>query len=571
MALRGMMSTEVKTSLSSQNITNADKAGYTRKELAVSYITTTTGSTPVSGVVVGSSSKFLVKALVNDISSYQAKEVISTSLDYYAIQLGNTDGSNTLSSYMDGLYSALQYLATNPETNANKAEVVETASSLTSSLRDLSSNIQKLRLDAEQKIASSVDNINSILDRIDILNEQISSSPGNDASLAEYEDQRAQELQNLASEMDIQYFYTSDNRLQVYTDSGNALLLSDPHHINYTVTNVVNGSTLYPGGFSPLSLDGVDITSSISGGKIAGYIELRDVTYVNEQQKLNEFASVLQDQVNTLLNTGASIPPRSLMEGSLQGLTGPTGFSATGSIRVAVTDATGIVQAYSDINLAAMTTVNDVITALNGVAGITASLNASGELSIAVAPTTNGVVINPMTSAVTSSTGESFSQYFGLNDIFVGTSAENMDISDILRGNPEYLSTSVLSSSATLAVGDRGVSRGDGSVADQIADMLNANVSFAAAGDFAAQSNTLQRYAQAFMSAAATKAQLSKAETDTVYQVYKAGNEALTSMAGVNVDEETAKLLMYQNQYEAGAKVVSTIQEMLQTLIDSIR
>lgn len=571
MALRGMMSTELKTNLSSQNITNADKAGYSRKSLDVQYITTSAGSTPVSGIVVGSNNKFYVSALIDDISAYSTRNVISSSLDFYTTQLGNTDGSNTLSSYLDDLYATMQYLATNPETAANKSEVIQTASNLANTMRDMSNSIQELRLQNEQMIANSVDSINAILDRIDVLNEKVTSGANNDASLAEYEDQRAIELQNLAAELDIQYFYTSDNRVQIYTGGGAALLLTDPHHLSYTVTNVVTGSTSYPADFSPIDLDGVDITTSISGGNLAGFIELRDSIYVDEQEKLDELANVLKTEVNTLLNTGASVPPRSLMEGSLQGLTGPTGFSATGSIRVAITDSEGIVQDYADISLVGMTDINDVLTAINGIAGLTASLNADGELSISVTPSTNGVVINPLDSAVTSSTGESFSQYFGLNDLFTGTTAENISVSDDLLLNPEYLSISVLSSSATLAIGDRGVARGDGSVADQISNMLNSNVSFNAAGDFTAQSNTLLRYAQAFMSSAANQADLAQKEADTTYLTFKASSDLMSSTSGVNIDEETAKLLIYQNQYQAGAQVVSTIQEMLQTLIDAIR
>ncbi len=571
MALRGMMATEVKTSLSSQNISNADKAGYTRKSLNVQYITTTSGSTPVTGVIVGSTDKFVVQALADDISTYRANTTVSSSLDYYNTQLGTTDGSNSLSTYLDDMYAALQYLSTSPEIAANKGEVVQTAIGMASNMRALSATVQNLRLDSEQRINRSIESINGILDRIDLLNDKITSGGDHDASLAEYEDQRTLEIQNLAAEIDIQYFYTSDNRLQVYTGSGNALLLSDPHHISYTPTNVVNGTILYPVNFSPIDLDGVDLTTQLRGGNLAGFVDLRDNIYVDEQEKLDQLATVLQTQVNTLLNSGASVPPRSLMEGSRQGLTPATAFTATGSIRVAVTDASGTIVNYSDINLAAMTSVNDVLTALNGVAGLTATLSIDGELSIAVAPTTNGVVINPLNSAVTSSTGQSFSQYFGLNDLFTGTNAENINVSDYLISNPEYMSISVLSASATLAAGDRGVNRGDGSVADAISDMLASNVSFAAAGDFSAQSNTLQRYAQAFMSAAASKADLTQRESDTTYQVMKASSDLLTSSGGVNVDEETAKLLLYQNQYEAGAQVVSTIQEMLQTLMDAMR
>ncbi|HAJ90134.1 MAG TPA: flagellar hook-associated protein FlgK [Rhodospirillaceae bacterium] len=572
MAIRGMMTTAVKTTLSSQNITNADKTGYSRKELQVNYLTTNTGSTPVAGIVVGTTDKFMVKALVGDISTYSAKNVVSSSLDYYVTQVGNTDGTNSLSNYLDSMYSTLQYLATNPETNANKSEVVQTADGLASSLRDLTNDIQKLRLQNEQKIADSVNNINAIIDRINTLNEKITGGVSGDSSTAEYEDQRNLELQNLAGEMDIQYFYTANNRLQLYTGDGQALLLSQPQKLTYAVTNQVNSTTLYPADFSPISLNGADITNSLRSGKLAGYIDLRDDIYPKEQAKLDEFANVLKNQINTLLNTGASVPSRNIVEGSLKNLTAGTTFSATGTVRVAVTDRTGTIVNYSDINLSSMTNINDVMTALNGIPGVTASLNTDGQLKITATPSTNGISINPMTSSVTSSTGESFSSYFGLNDLFTGTAgASDIKVSNYLLNAPEYLAIGVLSSSATLAVGDRGVNRGDGSIAQSLSDMLNSNVPFNAAGDFAAQNNTLQRYAQAFMSSAASKADLAQKDSDTSLQVYKTSSDLLTSHNGVNVDEETAKLLVYQNQYQAGAQVVKTIQEMLDALIAAIR
>lgn len=572
MAIRGMMTTAVKTNLSSQNITNADKSGYSRKNLEVEYLTTSAGSTPMAGVIVGTTDKFMLKALVSDISTYESRNVVSESLDYYITQVGNTDGTNSISSFLDGMYSTLQYLATNPETTANKSEVVQTADSLASSLRDLSNDIQKLRLANEQKIADSITNINAIVARIYDINEKIAGSVNKDASTAEYEDQRNKELQNLAAELDIQYFYTNDNRLQLYTGSGQALLLSDPQKLTYNVTNQVTSTTLYPADFSPILLNGTDLTTNIRSGKLAGYIDLRDNIYVTEQAKLDEFASVLKNQVNTLLNTGASVPSRTLMEGSLKNLTNATAFSATGNIRIAVTDRAGTVVNFSDINLAGMTTINDVLVALSAVPGITASLNTDGQLSILAAPSTNGVSINPMSSSVTSSTGESFSSYFGLNDMFTSTSgASDIKVSTYLLNAPEYLSIGVLSPSATLAIGDRGVNRGDGTIAQSLSDILNSNVPFNAAGDFASQNNTLQRYAQAIMSSAASKADLSQKDTDTSFSVYKTSSDLLSSKSGVNVDEETAKLLVYQNQYQAGAQVVKTIQDMLDALIAAIR
>jgi flagellar hook-associated protein 1 FlgK len=101
--------------------------------------------------------------------------------------------------------------------------------------------------------------------------------------------------------------------------------------------------------------------------------------------------------------------------------------------------------------------------------------------------------------------------------------------------------------------------------------MLNSNVSFNAAGDFAAQNNTLQRYAQAYISNVASKSDISQRDADTSFQVFKTSSDLLTSTNGVNLDEETAKLLIYQNQYSAGAQVVTTIKDMLDALIAAVR
>ena len=42
------------------------------------------------------------------------------------------------------------------------------------------------------------------------------------------------------------------------------------------------------------------------------------------------------------------------------------------------------------------------------------------------------------------------------------------------------------------------------------------------------------------------------------------------SVSGVNIDEETANLIRYQTAYEAGARIVSTIQQLNTDTIDMI-
>ncbi len=569
---RGLQATENRMTVSAQNITNADKPGYTRKSVTDRYITTNAGSAPIFGQISGATDKYLSKTVINDVSLVGFRNTIAEYLDLYNKHMGATDGASTLASYADALYTNLQAVATSPETSANKAFTISIAQNMANGLRNLSMNVQDQRLQADQKIEETVNTINTSIQRIHELNERVSGSVLNDAALAEYEDQRLYELEQLSQEMDIQYFFDSSNRVQIFTGSGQVILgTTTPHKINYSAATNVNSTTIYPGGFAPLDLDGVDITPLLTTGRLGGLVQVRDVTLVEEQAKLDEFANTLKFEMNAIHNTGTSLPPQAALTGSLQSLTGATAFSGTGTIRVGVLTQDGTVINYADINLAAMTTVNDVITALNAVPNVNASLGANGELVVASTfGGTSGIGINSMTSNV-GALNQNFSHYFGLNDMFEGQGAETLDVTAFLQNNNDYLAAGALSTSLTLAAGDRGVARGDGSVADAMADLLIGNVSFNAAGNFAAQTNTLKKYIQAIVSNAASRAQIADQEADTAQVIYQQTKDVLSNKTGVNIDEETAKMVELQTKYQASASVIATIRTCFNALLDAVR
>lgn len=570
MTARGLQATENRMTVSAQNITNADKPGYTRKTVSERYISSNAGTVPIYGTVQGTVDRYLTKAVVKDTTELGYKNVIAEYLDLYQKQMGSTDGATTLSGYLNDLYSNLQITATSPETSANKAYVVSIAQNMANSLRNLSGDIQSQRLQADKKIEDLVSNINTSLKAISDLNDKISGTEDAGAARAEYEDQRLYELEKLGESMDIQYFFDSHDRVQIYVSSGEPLLLSAPRTINYQASTSVDSTSVYPVAFGPIDLDGIDLTPLLKTGQIGGLIALRDGVFVEEQAKLDEFANTLQFNMNALLNTGTSLPPQPTMTGSVSGLTAATAFSGTGIVRVGVVDNDGITINYTDINLAAMTTVNDVLTALNGVANINASIDGAGHLVIASTLPNTGVAMNTMTSSV-GALNQGFSHYFGMNDLFVGTGAETIDVSTALQNDNDYLAAGVFSGSATLVAGDRGVARGDGSVADAMADLLVSNVSFGAAGNFSAQSNTLKSYGQAIMANAASRAQIAQDEADTAQIVYQQTKDVLNNKSGVNIDEETAKMVELQTKYQASASVIATIKTMFQALLDAVR
>ncbi len=567
-AFSSLRVTESQLATSSENVTNASKEGYTTKTYDVNYTTYGSVTTPTGGITIGSIDYSLSKSAINDVSESGYYSVISDALDMVSTAIGSTDGDNTLSSSYSSLQSALETLATSPDDTSQKQNVVSAAQQVASNLNSLSESIQKERLNANQDIESSVETINSLLDSLKKLNDKIQSLTILGQSTANLEDERMVALESLSEQIGIDYFFNSNNAVQIYTENGTALLTTTVHELSYTATSYVTDETVYPGGFDAITVDGKDITGSISGGKLSGYIELRDETLVAAQDALDEVAQVMSDTVNSVLAEGTSYPAPSTLKGSVENSLADT-FSATGTLRVAVVSDDGMVQGYSDIDLSTFTTISDVVSAIDSVSGVSAVIDGDGYLVISSDNSSYGVALNQMDSSVGTSSS-SLSAYFGINALLVGDSASTIHVSDTLASDYSVLATGTLSDSSTLIVGDRAVSSADVEVINDLVNTLSESMSFSAAGNMGAQTTTMAGYISDYLSNIANLASEALDSADLARSIYEGTKEILENSTAVNVDEETIKITEYQNQYEAAAMIVSTIQELFSTLLEAV-
>jgi flagellar hook-associated protein 1 FlgK len=573
LATFGMISTELKVSLASQNITNADRAGYTRKTYQPGLLTTNVGTYTIAGDVNNSVNRYMVKEIVNDISLTAAKKMLSDLIGVYGTKIGSLAGEYSLADSLDRMHTGLSALAVSPEDTAYKTQVVNDAAAMAGYLNELADTLQLQRLAADKEIAGSVDRINESLDKLHDLNEKIVSRGGTtDMDTANYEDQRMYELQKLSEEIDIRYFFTGDDRVQIYLPSGQPLLLSQPNHLDFTSATSMNTSTTYPGVLDGVTVNGTDITTNIRSGKLAGLIEVRDSFGVQEQQKIDELAERLMYQTNAALNQGTVVPPRSQMIGDTEGLGAGTVLGGTGTFRVAVLDTSGAVVNYADLDLSTLPTAGALVAALNGIPGISASFTGNGQLQIDATAAGTGIAINSNNTSIgTAPNAMGVSHFFGLNNMFKGTSATDIAVSDYLVSIPDHMATGQLSMSATLAVGDIGVTPGDGTIAKAVADSLYASTSFDAAGNFVAQNNNLMDYTQAYMTNAIFRTDAATDDYDTASMMLQNAQSLLDSEQGVNIDEETAMLVQLETQYKASASIISTIQELFESLLAAVR
>lgn len=574
LALAGINHSQANIAVSSSNITNASTEGYTRKELVTDLRGTDFATFPVGGQVIATRDPFLEAALINDISIASKDQAIANSLNRYQQSLGSTGGGFTIPKALDQLRADFLSLAALPNDANRKYNIAETAELLAGQIRGLQADVQALRQESDNQISVAVDRANVLLNEIHEYNNQVTSLQGrNTGNIGDIEDQRLQAIYELSELMDVKYFFSSDNRVTIFTSTGQNLVSSGGavRQLDFTATSGINKDVTYPGTLSGVELNGVDISNLITGGEISAHLQLRDTTLAEESQKLDELATQLIDTVNAATNDGSSLPPVNSITGLETGFLAGDPVAATGLVRISTIDANGVVVSTSDINLALSGgTIGGVVGQINALPGVSASLNADGALVVTAAGAGNGVAINNLTSDV-GPDNRSLAHFFGLNSLFSGTDSRDIDLAARFKSNPEIIPSGTLES-GVLAAGDIGVPIGDGNVATAIADSISdQTTAFSAAGNFAAQTTSISEYAGEFLSNAATRAanaDITAEATNTSLSLMKT---TLQNETGVNVDEETAFLLEMENAYQASAQVISTVRNLFDALIAAIR
>ncbi|WP_375788749.1 flagellar hook-associated protein FlgK [Bradyrhizobium sp. Pha-3] len=577
-AFSGLSATQVQISVASANISNADTKGYTEKTAnQSSSVTSGVGTGVTISGITSAVDKLLLKSLVGANSDLGAADINNNYLTELQQLYGSTSssGSSTtgtsLANTIAAFESALSSLASTPSSASLQSNAVSSLAAVTNQLQQTSSGIQKLRSNADQDIASSVTDINSDLQQISDLNKQIKQEAAAGQSTADLEDQRNSALQDLASQMNVSYFTTSSGDLQVYTGSGQALVDSTAHPLSYTAAPSVTASTTYSAGsatsgFSGITVNGVDITSQISSGKVSALITLRDQTLTAAQSQLDELAQQLTSSVNAVSNQGTSVPPPASLTGTAT-VSNSTSFAGTGTVRIAVADKSGNLVSYQDIDLSSYSTVGALAAKINTIPGVSASVDANGHLSISATGSGNGIAINQMTSSVG---GEGFSQYFGLNDLITGTSASNIAVrSDILSGTAT-LPTATLDASSTLTVGNSVLSSGSATVVNALSSALTGSTNFAMAGGLGATTGSFTDYAASIVANVAGKASQASATYTSKQTAQSTYASSLSSQSGVNIDQESANLSALQNKYAAASQIITTINSMFSALMTAM-
>ncbi|HVW74013.1 MAG TPA: flagellar hook-associated protein FlgK [Rhizomicrobium sp.] len=266
---------------------------------------------------------------------------------------------------------------------------------------------------------------------------------------------------------------------------------------------------------------------------------------------------VFKSQISSVTATGLSASDSS-------------GLAAGGTISLALKGPDGDIVKNVSITTTAGQTIGNVISALNTALGgaATLTLNSDGSISTADSALYPGYTLN-VTSDTTQrgTTGISFSQLFGLGANALAQQAQGFSVTAADANNPALVGAGTPQITASTVAGGTVVSAGDNSGAIALENIINKSESFQAAGGISAQTASLSDYAASFYQNLSTQSNAVTTNQTTQDDRLTEANSRVSSNSGVNLDEELTSLTSYQQAYAAGARILTTVDQLYQTLL----
>lgn len=295
-ALSGLNASTTRAELLSFNIANSGTDNYARRTLRLEAVDP--GGVRIQGVDradEGSSGTLLLRA-ETDLASADARAGVLRQINTLFGEIGDDNGLYAVYSRFE---EALEDLRLSPESGSAQNAFLTAASDLAATFADLDAEAQRLRLEADQEIARTTDQVNAALRELEALNGEVRKPLGIGVDTGA-ERQRALVLE-ISQALDIEVAGRYGEPLQIRTKGGLLLLGETAQELSFTPTGTIDFSTTFAGGaLSGLSLGGQDISpgtlQGITGGSLAGQFAVRDALGTDFATRLDAAAQDLVDR-----------------------------------------------------------------------------------------------------------------------------------------------------------------------------------------------------------------------------------------------------------------------------------
>jgi flagellar hook-associated protein 1 FlgK len=609
-------------SVTSNNIANANTPGYAKESIDLASAAPQSNGTLAigNGVTVNGVSRAFSQATANQLNSSQSSLGQLNALQTYSSQIDNLVGTTAggLSTALQSFYSAWSDVANSPTSSATRQALLGKAQSVASSFQSTTAQLNSLNSDINSRITSDVQQINTLAASISTLNKQIVISvaqaggqPPNDLL-----GQRDELLSNLSKLTGVSTTIDSNGALNVFVGNGQPLVLQGNTTTLTTTSNQYDASQLE---ISSSTSKGSVISAAITSGDLGGLLAARSQVVNPTKNQLGQIATALGQTVNSQQNAGLD----------LSGQLGANLFAVGAPLATASSKNTGSASAAVSVANVGALTANDYILAYQGT---TYSLTNAADGS-AVALSGAGTVASPFTAAglsivlsATPASGDRFliqptaqaaatisvalsnpSQIAAAGAINATSAGGNTGNAVISAGtvlnaaNPNLLTTATIqfTTPTTYSINGAGsFTYAAGGNISQNGWQVQISGAPATGDSFTVQSNAggtgdnrnalasakLQTQlvlgngtvsVNGAISGLITTIGSQAQQINTAHTAQSAVNSQAVSnqqsISGVNLDEEAANLLQWQQAYQASAKALQIGSSLFQSLLTAVQ
>lgn len=556
---RGMSAQQKAIDVTSHNIANANTEGYSRQR-AIMETTTPFGMPSINNAAepgqLGTGVQITaIQRLRDSFLDYQVRVETSTQGQYDAREkyLSEIEGvfneptDNGISTLVDNMYKSWQTLSTHPNDSNARTIVAQTTKDLTDALNHTSTQLDKIKQDTQDEIKQSVFDINGMLNQLDQLNQQIigvniAGNMPNDLM-----DKRDLLLDQLSSKFNIQVdkqaFLGIDVSPVDKNGMANGNLVQAANNSNVMKFSYVNsiqdiGSGQYKVTFTPLgdvTKPQVTATISMTADQATQLDENRVVWANSSGQPVKTDGTVIDT------STASNFSDWNLFQ--------PTSGELKGYMSVQH-DVDGYQAQMDKLAKALAFSINSVES------GTTNS----------TADSTPLLVNN---STPTSSAGEST------------ITARNITVNTNIISNPALIQTGV---DSTTGATDGTRALAIAQLRDTLLDIQSINTTTDRAAFIGTKLNTNGLGIQntsggttvgSFFKDVVDKLGVQSQEAQRIVKnqgsLLASIQQSRDSVSGVSIDEEMASLIQYQHAYQANAKIISTVDELLDVVINGLK
>lgn len=627
-SISGLLAFQQALDVTSNNVSNSSTTGYSVENINLAEAAGSGSANAYvgNGVTVASVTRAYDETLAAQVRSSNANYQAFNTLSTQASSIDNmlSSSSTGLTATLQNFLNAMQSLSTTPTSTSDRQVLISQAQALTTQLQSYQSQLDTQSANLEQQISSTVAQVNSLASNIASLNSQIAAAGISSGSQPlQLEDQRDSLIDQLSQYVSLNAVTESNGQMDIYIGTGQALVTGSSANQLVATTNPNDASEYDIGLSAGNGGTPSDITSEISGGTLGGLLSTRSQVLDPTENALGQIAvgiaSVMnQQQASGMDLTGAQGQPMFSIGGvQVQPNINNTGAATITATRTDLSDLTsddyalnytggawqledtstgqsvtmtGSGTGTDPFEAAGMSFVvsgtpadgdNYVIRptagAIDGMSVLTTNPSqiaaaSLGTASASAGNTGSGTITTPTVTDPTTWTNGTYTISF--------TSASQYQVTDsggnvvtsgaYTAGSPISFNGEQLSISGTPASGDS-FTVGPATAADvgdntNILAMANAMSSNTLDGG----TTSLNGATNNLVSAVGVLTQQAQANASAQQSVNQSATNARSNLSGVNLDEEAAKMLQYQQAYQACAQMITTSNTIFNSLISAI-